>query len=684
MKKTNTKENTKNGEKAGVAAGAAKNAELYADNVVLNGRQGHGFAAEKANHLYDKISGKDAAIIGGDNAKNGADRLVDNELIQTKYCQSGSKCISECFEGGTLRYTNPDGTPMLIEVPSDKYPEAIKSMESRIRAGEVPGVSDPLEAREIVRKGAVTYQQAINIAKAGTIDGLTYDAIKGVELSLSPAGLSFALSFAANVWNGKGWEEAVSSAGYAALKVGGTTLASSIIVSQLGRTGLERGMRSGTDLVVNKIGSNISSWLVNGVKSGNNIYGAAAKNYLSKALRGNLITGAVTSIVLSVPDFKNFFEGKMSGAQCLKNLTVTSAGVAGGVTAGTAALSGGVAMAKALSITGAAGAAVGMVVGTAGAMIGGALATKAATSILDQFIEDDDKKMFIILEKEFSNLSFQYFLSEKEAEEAIELLQKNNLPELLKNTFSADDKVAFLKGELTPIVESVTNGREVITVLPTPEETSLKMVELIREFMAAQFVEKAPELFLHAPRESPLGKSFKHVSQFDEDFRYSIQEEKGAQNALFSYDGSWMFGNKKNWIITSKGISYPGKKTYIKLTDIKDVYTSWGNLVVETIDGDKIKLPSKFLNNKSIARFINNTFNNTPFKESNFKLSLRSAIKEALKITFGAVLISTVIGFIFPSALLITVGILAVIVVLSPMKFMDENKNYNPDKFGNA
>ena len=54
--------------------------------------RGHGFAAERANHLYDILHGKDAVIVGDDNALNGADRLVDGQMIQTKFCNSGGKC----------------------------------------------------------------------------------------------------------------------------------------------------------------------------------------------------------------------------------------------------------------------------------------------------------------------------------------------------------------------------------------------------------------------------------------------------------------------------------------------------------------------------------------------------------------------------------------------------------------
>ena len=87
--------------------------------------------------LYDKYTGHQAEIVGDNNVKDGADRLVDGVQIQSKYCKTGGKCVSECFRDGKFRYINPDGTPMKIEVPADKYDAAVASMEERIRRGEV-------------------------------------------------------------------------------------------------------------------------------------------------------------------------------------------------------------------------------------------------------------------------------------------------------------------------------------------------------------------------------------------------------------------------------------------------------------------------------------------------------------------------------------------------------------------
>ena len=55
--------------------------------------QGHGFAAEQANNLHDFLTGKDTKIVGGDNANDGPDRMVNGVNIQTKYCHDAASSL---------------------------------------------------------------------------------------------------------------------------------------------------------------------------------------------------------------------------------------------------------------------------------------------------------------------------------------------------------------------------------------------------------------------------------------------------------------------------------------------------------------------------------------------------------------------------------------------------------------
>lgn len=161
-------------EAAGAVFGGVSNANTLYGQEMFNTPRGHGFAAEQANHLYDKLTMKDAKIVGGDNARWGADRIVDGVAIQTKYCNSGSKCIQACFSNGEFKYFNADGSPMQVEVPSDMFESSVKAMEARIERGEVKGVTDKARARDIVKEGRFSYRQARNIAKFGTVESITF------------------------------------------------------------------------------------------------------------------------------------------------------------------------------------------------------------------------------------------------------------------------------------------------------------------------------------------------------------------------------------------------------------------------------------------------------------------------------------------------------------------------------
>ena len=467
---------------AAISAGAAGSGTNYAENVVFGGERGHGFAAENANHLYDKFAGKRAKIVGRDNARNGADRIVEGLHIQSKYCSSGAKCVAECFEDGTFRYFKADNSPMQIEVPSDMYEGALKAMKARIEKGEVGGVSDPAKAREIIRKGHFTYGQAKNIARFGTIESLTYDTVNGVKLAGQAMGISAALSFAVSIWRGEGLDAALRRACETGLKVGGLAWISSIVAAQLGRTGFEKTLRGATDLIVDQLGPKAAACLANGLRSGSSIYGAAAMNHCSKLLRGNLATGIATTTILSAVDFIHMFNGRMSGAQVFKNIAVTASGVA----CGTAGWFGGAAAGAAVgSVVPGVGTVVGGFVGSLFGAVGmGVAADKTAKFVLDKFIEDDAKQMLVIMKQTFGDLCVEYLLTEEEAGAVIEDLQGLDLPGTLRDMYASDDQAAHARRVLEPLLEARAKARKQVTLpsndaftRPRPSEVAIDLVQ---------------------------------------------------------------------------------------------------------------------------------------------------------------------------------------------------------------
>ena len=468
------KEDRKPGaEAAGIGVGNYGNVNKLYEEEKFHSRQGHGFAAERANHLYDKMTGHDAKIVGDDNAKNGADRIVDGIYIQSKYCATGARCINECFadEGkGMFRYM-ADGKPMEIEVPSDQkiYDDAVKMMEEKIKNGQVPGVTDPSEAKNLVRKGHFTYEQAKNIAKAGTVESLKYDAANGAIIAASAFGITAIITFATSVWGGEDFDVCLKNAAYAGIKVGGTAFITSVLSSQLSKAGLNSALVGSSEAVVRLMGPKASAVLINAFRNGAKpIYGAAAMKSAAKLLRGNAITAGITVVVLSSVDITNIFRGRISGKQLMKNLANTTGTVAGGTAGWMAGAAAGSA------ILPGAGTVIG---GLVGSLVSGGVAGKVTSKVANAVAEDDANEMVNIIQEQFESIANEYLLNQKEAEKCVDRLSEKLTGKVLKDMFASDDRASFARDLIVPIVEKRVSQRELIK-LPSNEQMvdSLKTI----------------------------------------------------------------------------------------------------------------------------------------------------------------------------------------------------------------
>lgn len=404
--------------------------------------QGHGYAAEQANNLYDILTGKDAKIVGGDNAKDGPDRMVNGVNIQTKYCHDAASSVQAAFENGQYRYVNADGSPMQLEVPADQYEKAVELMAKRIERGEVPGVTDPEQAKEIVRKGKFTYQQAVNITKFGTIESIAFDAVNGAIICTSAFGITAALTFAQHCWQGDPMDVAVEEAAYSGLQVGGAAFANSVITAQLMRTDLPKLLQGPTDVIVDLLGPKVSAILANALRDGANIYGAAAMKSLSKLLRCNFVTSTVMTFVLSASDIRNAFRGRISVKQLIKNITTVAAGQAilGLATGGASTLVSG---------------AVAAVSGMAGGMAG----SSGAHALVGQFVEDDAVEMTRLIEDASCRQAQDYLLNQDELEIALDELNMKLTGEKLLDMYASPNHEAYAEQFVKEIVERTVQGR---------------------------------------------------------------------------------------------------------------------------------------------------------------------------------------------------------------------------------
>lgn len=298
-------------------------------------KTGHGFAAEDVNAQIDRWHGRKVECVGCNNAPNGADRIVNGQQIQTKYCQSAGKTVSSAFDSqtGQFRYEG-----MKLEVPKDQYEECVRRMRDAITQGKVPGVTDPNMADKIVVKGHVTYAQAQKVAKAGNWESIKFD-IRTQTISCAGAGaITGAISFFNAKRQGKSTKEAFKEAAQSgaissAAALGGGILAQQALRTTVGRNAAAAATKAVQPVVESAMKTEVGKQVLTktaSVIAGKQIAGQAAVNVLTKAARTNAVTSAAMFVATSIPDTVKLCRGKMSGADYAENMASNAAGIGGG------------------------------------------------------------------------------------------------------------------------------------------------------------------------------------------------------------------------------------------------------------------------------------------------------------------------------------------------------------------
>ena len=470
---------------AAVAAAATinSNGEVFVEQrAAVNNPAGHGELAEEANNIIDRLQGHQAEILGRDNAKNGADRSVDGVLIQTKYYKTARGSLEACFDSSShqYRYLAKDGTPMQLEVPKDQYQQVLRGFEKKISRGKVPGVSDPRDAEKIVRKGKLTYDQAVNLTKPGTVESVTYDAATGAVTCSCAFGLSFLATTFMAYRESRDITGAVQAGIAAGVQVFGLSFAQHMVVSQLSRAGLSNALMAPSQAVVGKLGFKASATIVNGLRALTGktaISGAAASKQLAKMLRGNAVSAAVTLAVFSVPETYRLFQGKASGAQYVQNMACLATSIAGGIAGAAAA---GVAAAKVGAVAGTAvSPGVGTIVGLAGGMVGGTVGTAAAGVVGGILFEGDGASFGRYFNAMVSCMAVEYLLDGHEMDELLAVLngvKPEEFKTLMEETLSSPFQEAKVRAFLVPKFNEIVSRRERFA-LPTSSQISDALVK---------------------------------------------------------------------------------------------------------------------------------------------------------------------------------------------------------------
>ncbi|MDE6557203.1 MAG: hypothetical protein K2K55_09625 [Duncaniella sp.] len=398
---------------------------LSAVNIELNtqwtkyrcgkeGSTGHGFAAEDYNAFYDRISGNVVDQSGRSNELNGSDRIVNGSPIQVKYCKTPEATVNAAFDSnglGDYRYMTDTG-PQILEVPYDQYERCLQIMDEKIRNGQIKD-SGSLKAKDIVRKGRCTYTQAKNIAKAGNIDSLLFDAKTGAVIALSSLGVSFCVRLGIAALSCKSTEDlklAVQLSFLEGFKSGTITLSTSVITSQIIRTQFGRNFAAlmqhmSKDSIDTIYGTSIGKNLVHDIASGmwqKSLTGAAAKNVAIKLVRVNAITNTAVFLLTSVPDTYRFLVARsISSPQFIKNLVVNAMSISGATVGGI----------------------IGLKFGTPGAvvggMVGGTVGGIMSKTLMDRISKDDSEYMQELIKIALLELSNDYGIQSQSEFDAV-------------------------------------------------------------------------------------------------------------------------------------------------------------------------------------------------------------------------------------------------------------------------
>ena len=387
--------------------------DIQLNRIVNNDKGGHGFAAEYANNTIDKLRYpfKKVELVGQGNELNGADRRVGNQLIQTKYHENARESVNAAFDSsnnGMYKYKG-----MQLEVPREQYDRALEIFAEKIRQGKVEGVTNPNEAKNYIRKGHITHNEAKNIAKSEIVTSMKYDALDGAINSLPGASISFVIVFAQAKWSGVETKKAALMAG------------------EQGFWALVKGtfIYAGSQQFAKRFTTQISDYF--GKKVTAEVVARRAAPVISFA-------------VIITPDLFDALVGKISSQQLLKNVAVAGGGMLAGAGAGAVG-----------------GAIAGPIGAFAGAIIGGIAGGIGAKAIADQFIEDDRVEMFAQLKEEFIDLVMVISLSQEEFNKIQEGVFNEHLEDLLKDMFQRKEGSRnYAKEFVESQVQSVIKDRK--------------------------------------------------------------------------------------------------------------------------------------------------------------------------------------------------------------------------------
>lgn len=345
---------------------------------------------------------------------------------------------------------------MPVEVPADQYEKALDTMQKKISAGKVSGITDPDEARSLVVKGSVTYAQAQNITRFGTIESLAYDSAEGAIVGLKSGGISFSINIAVAVFHGKSTKEAIRYSAMRAASSFGKSALVYIGVQQLHR--LASVQNALTVFDITKASPAVKNTLMRAT-------GISNASQASHVIKGTVVTSAVMIAVSSGPDIIRMVRGRMSSRQFLKNLSVATTSTVGGTV-------GSFAVGAVCSPLGPAGVIVGRF---AGGFVGGYLGSRLGVLIGNKLGPDDQEVMFNIIREQMEHISINLMFSDEEVENFYSNLVNVADAEMLEKMYAAEgQRYQFANAFLKPIAVGIAKQRPAVVYDQDDLQSSLE------------------------------------------------------------------------------------------------------------------------------------------------------------------------------------------------------------------
>lgn len=341
-------------------------------------------------------------------------------MIKSKYFPDATRCLAKVPSGNDK-----------IEIPADVYDAS----------------TDSLGAKEnFILRGAYPYEAAKIIAESKNVEAIEFDAVSGEIKTTSTIGISAEMDYAFALWNFYDKESAIERVILSRLERGDNLPA--ILSDSTGKIQIQDVTNFGKDFAkaFAKASAKQSFGYVKGKLQAHRALDGEVTVSVSKVPQifhtvkdsvGDIISSLWDEIVLlgrHAEDIQDFFKGRISGKQALKNAAITTVGVAG---AGAGYyLGAGVAVAAGLPAVLAFGAmfAVGY-----GAKL---LYKKTAKDYLDRLITDDSAEMLDIFGRELPEMLRGKFLTPYETGLLMEAIRDDITKERLKDMYACGSESA--------------------------------------------------------------------------------------------------------------------------------------------------------------------------------------------------------------------------------------------------